>query len=873
MKGLFVFKSMIRFVWRESRGSRLRLLLLSSTTFFGIALFVALGVLAESIRESLERESRSLLGADLVLTRREPWDGASKAFLTKLPGEFGEEISFVSMVSASPSGSENAEVNGNVAGRAAESGSRLAMIRAVTANMPFYGEVKTTSSAGLAELHRFAAQQTYAAQSDSVARTRDSDDGFAFVERSILLQSGATVGGRLKIGEGQFKIVGVVEQVPGDSPIGELIAPRVYISRDRVESTNLLRYGSRATYRFALKLPDGVDAESLIAAHAREFDEHRITAETVKQRRRSIEDVVGNVEKFLSLAGLSVLVLASFGLAHGISSYLAKKAAVLALLRCLGASRLWTAGALFLQIGCCSLLVALSGGLAGLGFVYLLPGLLSEIVPFEVILSHPLRPLAVGVTLGVAIPLSALAGHIWQGTNTPPITLLGANRPNQNLFGWLASLVLVLLVIASERGILPAIILLGICIVACLVISLSISMLFKALKPLSLRLPISARQAVRQMSAPGNRARPLSIGFVFAFLVPAVMIMISSMLTEQMKVASGEGKPNTILFGVDPQQVKGLRALAGEYGTVQEENVPIISMRLRSIRGVAVRELMEDSSRPIPEWTLRREYRSTYRRALTPGERLLDGEMVPTFSGSGDIPITIEKSLAEKLRVKVLDRLVFDVQGLELATFVSGLREVSWQQIRPNFFIVFPEGVLEQAPQTAVLTLRIESELQRQKFEQELLQQFPNVSFIDLRFVLKVLDSVLSRLSIGAEVVGSGLVVTAILVCLSLLVTDGSDRGRDFALLKVLGATRSQIRQTIFIEYLLLGFISALTATILAFAVGAGLLHFVFNLRFVGDWAAMGLVWLVGVVLITVAGVVISALVFKARPVDLLHNS
>jgi putative ABC transport system permease protein len=247
-------------------------------------------------------------------------------------------------------------------------------------------------------------------------------------------------------------------------------------------------------------------------------------------------------------------------------------------------------------------------------------------------------------------------------------------------------------------------------------------------------------------------------------------------------------------------------------------------MRLAAVKGKSVSELRDDPNRAVPLWALRREYRSTYRGRLGAGEQVVKGTWTGRAAGAGQpIPVSLEKGIAESLGVGLGDRLDFDLQGVALRTQVSSIRAVDWQRVRPNFFVIFPEGVLEQAPQFYALVTRVPSSELSAALQRTVVEQFPNVSSIDLTLILNTLDAILGRITDAVAFVAFFTILTAVFVLTAAILSRRSQRIRESILLRMLGAQRRQIVRIIAVEYMFLGAISCAAGAVLGTLASTGL--------------------------------------------------
>jgi putative ABC transport system permease protein len=302
------------------------------------------------------------------------------------------------------------------------------------------------------------------------------------------------------------------------------------------------------------------------------------------------------------------------------------------------------------------------------------------------------------------------------------------------------------------------------------------------------------------------------------------------MLVAQVAGRAGAGEPNLVLFDVQRDQRQSLAELLESQGIAPQGEVPIVTMRLAEVKGRRVEELGADPKANISRWALRREYRSTYRDHLTATEQIIAGRWQGRVVGDVEpIPISLEKGIAETLNVGLGDQLQFEIQGVPLLTRVASLRQVDWQRVQPNFFVVFPEGVLESAPQFYALVARAESKPLAANLQRAVVERFPNVSVIDLSLVLNTIDSILSKVSGAMRFIALFTIVTGLAVLAGAVLSSRAQRLNESILLRTLGAPRGQILGVISAEYLLLGGTAGAAGTALGLAATWGLGFYFFR--------------------------------------------
>jgi putative ABC transport system permease protein len=255
-------------------------------------------------------------------------------------------------------------------------------------------------------------------------------------------------------------------------------------------------------------------------------------------------------------------------------------------------------------------------------------------------------------------------------------------------------------------------------------------------------------------------------------------------------------------------------------------------MKITAIKGRGVGALLADKAESMPGWALRREYRSTYRDTLADTEEVTAGKFTGRVpEAASPIPISVEQGLAHDLHVKLGDSITFDVQGVPLATQVTSLRKVDWRRLQPNFFIVFPAGVLESAPKFFVVATRAPTPADSARLQQAVVRAFPNVSAIDLTLVIETFDDIFSKVSLVVRFMALFTMATGLIVLASAVLAGRYQRRREVVLLRTLGASRRQLMQMQLVEYAVVGGLGAVVGGLLAVVSNALLAHFVFKLN------------------------------------------
>jgi len=343
------------------------------------------------------------------------------------------------------------------------------------------------------------------------------------------------------------------------------------------------------------------------------------------------------------------------------------------------------------------------------------------------------------------------------------------------------------------------------------------------------------RHALSNLFRPNNQTQVLLVTIGLGAFIIATLSIIQNSLLNQVEFRGNANQSNTILFDIQSNQKDSVVKLIEKYELPVNQVVPIITCRLSEVKGKPVEQFKRtdaDSVR-VPNWALMREYRVTYRDSLHLSEELIKGELHSFKPGKRDsVYVTISEGMQETLRVDVGDSLVFDVQGVPVKAFISGIRKVEWPKDPPNFIFVFPKGVLDDAPQIWVAATRVENPQNAILFQQELVFNYANVSLIDLRLILSTVDELFDKVGLVVRFLALFSIVTGLVVLAGAVLNSKFARMKENVLLRTIGARTRQITRITVIEYGYVGIFSAITGLALSLGAGWLLTRFFFEVQF-----------------------------------------
>ncbi|MCA6073553.1 ABC transporter permease [Fulvivirga sedimenti] len=806
-----------KMAWRDARHNFGRLLLFITSVIIGIAALVSINSFNENLQQNINDQAKELLGADYEVSASEPLNQEVSAYLDSIGEEQSEEITMASMARFMTS----------------TPGTRLVRLVAMSGDFPFYGKLETLPAGAMEKV---------------------KSGKFVIMDRNLATQYDVSSEDSIAIGNVVFKMAGEVIQIPNGGGLQSTFTPSVYFSMDWLDSTGLVQFGSRVTYKKYVKAGDVVVTREQLRAKVRKFG---YSYETVESRREDLGEGFTNLYRFFNLLAFVALILGGIGVASSVSIYMKEKRESVAVLRCLGASGWQTFHIFMIQAVVLGLIGSIIGVLFGVFIQYVLPLLLQDFIPLELKIGIAWNAVLEGLLLGLGISLLFSMLPLLDVRFIPPLSVLRTSFEPVRRFSksrWLV-IILVLLFPLLFASYQTQSLMLGVSFFAGLLVAFVVLYLMARLivwlakKVFPDNGPFILKQSLANLFRPNNQTFILMVVIGLGVFLITTLNIIQNSLLNQVEFVGRENQSNTILFDIQRDQVEGVVELTKDNELDIIQLVPIVTCRLKEVKGKTIKEIQADTTDGISNWAVTREYRVTYRDSLTRSEKLLDGQLQHVADDS--VFVTISEGMQDNLEVGIGDSLVFDVQGVPFKVYISGIREVDWPEDPPNFIFVFPTSILEEAPQIFVLTTRIDDEVVANKYQRELVTAYPNVSLIDIRLILSTIDDFFSKVSFVIQFMALFSIATGLIVLAGAVVNSKFTRLKENALLRTIGASGKQITGMTLLEYVYLGVLAGVTGMLLSLVAGFLLAKFFFEIVFSPDIPGLFYI-LIGVVSLTV---------------------
>ncbi|RIW13982.1 ABC transporter permease [Algoriphagus lacus] len=806
------FGWILKMALRDFRKNLSRLLLFVSSIVVGIAALVAISSFGENLTKDIDNQAKELLGADLVLENNKPIGDQP---VDSLASEMASEVNFASMVAFPSTGA-----------------SRLTQVRALEGNFPFYGKLETIPLVGEADFRRGGKK--------------------ALVEKTLMAQFNAQVGDSIKVGAVTFQIAGELQKVPGQTGITATVAPAVYIPMAYLQETGLVQYGSRVEYSRYLQFTPGTDVEELIKPFEEKWEEDRLDADTVEDRKQSTGRSFSNLSNFLSLVAFIALLLGCVGVASAVNVFVKEKLASVAVLRCLGVASRDVLLIYLAEIVVMGLVGALLGSGLGTLLQYILPVVFSDFLPVEVNVGVSWISVGFGIITGLFVSILFALLPLLKVRNVSPMATLRPETADSTLMKdplrWLVIAGILVFIWGFSFYLLKqvtwALGFTGFVIVAFGALwGVGQLIMWAVRKFLPISLEYTWRQALANLYRPNNQTISLIATIGLGTAMIATLFFLQNQLLAEAKFADKKDQPNMLMFDIQSSQLDEVRGRVTDRKLPILQEVAIVTMNLNSINGVdkkANEELPDDKN--YSRWLYNREFRVTYRDTLIASETLTAGELIPLGARGDSIFVSLEKGFGEGNGLKIGDELEFNVQGRPIKTYIGSFRDVKFNQVSTNFLVLFPSGVLEQAPKFHVLITKTKTDREAADVQSEIVRSFPNISIINLGTIVETLEEILGKISFVIQFMAFFSIATGILVLISSLIISKYQRMRESILLRTLGASSGTVRKINTLEYFFLGSLASLSGILLSFMATFLLGRFVFEMSF-------GLAWKEGLVI------------------------
>lgn len=747
--------------WRLYRRRWPRLAFLAACLGLGSALICGVSALLEAVQGEASRRARELLSADVEVSASKPFTAP------ELPG--ARSLSVVGLASMLQ----------------AKDASFLVSVKAVPESYPFYGTIETEPPGARGVL----------------------------LDETAALQRGLKPGDTVRLGRRALKLAGLIKKEPDRlfSALG--LAPRLLVPLEALEGTGLLGFGSRVKHRKLYALDDSSPEKAKAAREVLEkaLDDPALEVTAYPDADASVRETFERAAIFFMLVSLVGLLLGVIGMASNAALFLDAQVPVIGLLRCLGVTARQAA---LMHLGLVAAVGAAGGAVgaaagwalarAGLSYARDWLGFALEVVP-----GWSWTVAAESAGLCALASVAALAPRLLALSRIPPGGLKRPEASKTAAWGVAALAAAALFFYAWRKT--QSQDLARLFVLSLGGASAAVALLCRGVLAAAERAAGASGGAWRLGLLELSRRPARSSVFLFllslGFGLLGGLRLVQASLGRQLSAAERSASPNLFLVDVQPSQAEGVRELIGP----TLELSPLIRARLAVVKGKPAEEVATEKSLEGRQRQrfLTREYNLTYSDALGAGQSLLEG----VFPGEG---LSLERSFAQRLQLKLGDRLSFDVQGRVIEAPVTSIRAVDWMAMRPNFFVVLPPALLKGAPQILIGSFTAREPERYKRLHTELARRWPNISVIDAGQALERVQGLMRTLIRGLSALAWSCVALGLLVLGGTVLQSRAERAAHAGLLTALGAGRGLLRRAAAVEFGMLGGASAVMALLVS---------------------------------------------------------
>ena len=761
---------------RERSSGEWRVLLLA--LIIGVGSVSTTGFLGDRLKRAMGDQGASFLGADLLVTSPraiESWPSIKSNRQKSSPLATSQALEFSSMVAKGDA-------------------FQLATLRAVDNAYPLRGSVRI-------------APRPFA---ESTSRPAQPPPGTIYVAPDLLPMLSANVGDRVQIGEANFTIAGVVAEEPGQLGGVFGLAPRVFLRADEVERTHVLQPGSRVTYLYQFA-GEPEQLSSLSAALKPALD----STQRLIGSREGVETLRGafaNADRYIQLTALISLLLSVAAITIASHRHALRHYDQAALLRCFGATTAQLRTLYAIQL----LTLGILGSLLGVVIGAITQQALATLILPDAVTRLPalgLAPVGIAVVSGLLALASASLPALMRLIRVPPLRVLRRDLPPLPLSAWISAAFsgsALLLLIAWYAGDAK---LVGIFVGALIGLVLVLTLLA--------RLALFAGHGVQRMAhgpvrfglAQLLRHRfdsTLQLGaFTLALFLVALLALVRSDLITSWRQQLPPEAPNYFLVNIAPYQQKPVATYLSQHRLKASALYPMVRGRLTTRNGAPIASTLPPEARDSN--SLRRELNLTWTAALPANNAVVSGH----WHDNRSVPeISVESGMAERLHLALGDQLGFQIGDQTITAHITSIRSVKWDSMQPNFFVIFAPGQLDTLPASSIASVYVPPGAS--SMLPGFVKAFPGVTILALDKLIANIEVVFDQIIGAIQLLLGFLLAAGMAVVIATLLASLDARQQEAILLRTLGAQRAYLAKALWSEFLALGLLAGLLASVCA---------------------------------------------------------
>ncbi len=829
------------FAWRiarrEIRGSLNKFRVFLGALMLGVAAIGTVGSVADSMRSGISNNARVLLGGDIEFSSLHTPPDADIVAKAANFGTLSRVVQMRAMLQADGS-------------------RKLVELKAVDQNWPLVGVALFEPAGKLA---------------DALTNNGIVADG------TILRSLGLTEGDTARLGDATVRVAATLTSEPDRSISFVSFGPRLLISEQTLAATGLQQPGSFITYRYRLALENPKDRDTALVSLRKATESTHVRVREVANAAPGFNRFINQAEIFLVLVGLTALLIGGLGVAGAVRAWLGSRMPVIATLKCLGAPSVLIFRIYLLQV----LFIAAGGVFAGTAIAAILPlfaiKILSQYVTVPLDITVYPVPLAIAGGFGL---LTALAFAVWPLAKAEEVRAgdlfrslidLPIGRPKKRyiLVISLAAIGLSLLAYLATRNLSITMSFIGGALASLLLLSILGTVMVWALRFLPMPRLVPARLAISNIIRPGSPVRAVVIAFGLGLSVLVAVSVSESNLGRQIDARVAEDAPAWFFIDIQPHQIDKFEQIVSTVpGITKTAKTPMLRGRVVRLAGIPASQITPPDG---SAWILRGDRALTWSATAPKGSNIVAGSWWPS-DYAGPPLVSMSKEAADDFALAIGDTVSINVLGREITAEIANLREIDWQSFQINFVFVLSPGVLDAAPHSWIATTHAVNDEAADAVERAITGQFSNVSAVSVKEAVATAQQVIGLLGGAVRLTALVTLIAGIAVLAGTVASSEAQRLSDSVILKVLGATRLSIGLAWFLEYALLGLLTAIAAAVIGTIASWALIDGFLQSEFIFDGWLVFATTLVGAFVTAILGLASAMKTLGRKPAPLLRE-
>ncbi len=865
MKNKFFLIIKLSFI--ESRNSRKKLAFAIFSLMLGVATLTSVKILIFNFESSIYNQAKELMGADFSLDSNFPFDKRVSKRLEKalasIKGVVGpvEMVSFYSMINKR--NSENIIDN--------QEESQLVSVKAYDKFFPFYGKVETEPKKAWNAM-------------------LNGEKSFILLAPEVLSNLNLKIGEKVYLGKKEFIVSGVVKKESITNHLRS-IAPNIYVHKKYLYSTGFLNTASRIQYKRFYKSPSGFDIHSWKEKYYEEARVEKIQIRTYLESNGGLQNFLNRLSAFMNILALIILLLSSVGVGVSIHAFMQGRILNSALYRTMGLTSkevftIYLLLAFFVGFFA-SLLGALLGGLVISSVNYFSYfSKIKELFPFQLEIKISFLGVLSSILTGVT---SCIIFVFWPVYKVQKISILSILRKNitsekvlmsrKELFRIIITLMIFILLTLSLS-------MMGIKFYTwknnlsfmCLLLFVLVALWFcsSALKKFVLRIKnkisnFHLRQGIANLARPLNQTNLIVTTIGLSFFLLSSVFLFQKSFEKELNINEKESYPNYFIFDIQKKQYPTLEKILNEFSA---KNIQITSMmmgRLKKINNIDILKIKLEKNYTQQEMSdrlLTNELYLGFRDRILSTEKIISGKF---WRGNPLIQeLSVEKTWAKTMGVKVGDVLNFDIQGFSIEAKISNIRKVQWNRLEANTFLLLSPQDMEKFPYFHVGTYRLENKAQARSLQNQIVNTFPNINIVymgevieKITFISKIIFSIVKFLAIFTFLNGIIILIGALYASRFLQI-------RETMLYKIIGASSWDLFKILFYENACLAIFSCVLGLALSLISNFIFFEIILDLETHFPIPLLLMLGFLFFILIELVGFLFTRSVINTKPIDIL---